>query len=177
MHCHAGISRSATVCIAYMMQSQRMTLKEAYEHVRGRRPIISPNLHFMGQLMVFEQELMCKWATKVPTSSTDIVAVQTPPCYTTQSDRHMSLCNMSLDLSEKHPPLTNNSRSMSLPMGNTITTCTTGATDRRSRDRLTLSLNCERRKNVSRNHPGSPCRVEAKTLNPSSSLTLSTTCT
>ena len=177
MHCHAGISRSATVCIAYMMQSQRMSLKEAYEHVRGRRPIISPNLHFMGQLMAFEQELMCKWATtKVPTSSTDIIAVQTPPCYTTQSDRHMSLC---MDQSDKHPPLATSSRSMSLPMGNTIITArTTGTTDRRSRDRLTLSLNCgERRKNVTRNHPGSPCRVEANTLNPSQSLTLSTTCT
>ena len=54
VHCHAGISRSATVCIAYMMKTRSMSVEEAYRFIKSKRPIISPNLHFMGQLLEYQ---------------------------------------------------------------------------------------------------------------------------
>ena len=57
VHCHAGISRSATICIAYIMKTMQCDLSKAYDFVKQRRSCISPNLHFMGQLLEFEKQL------------------------------------------------------------------------------------------------------------------------
>uniref|UniRef100_A0AAY4DWA4 Protein-serine/threonine phosphatase n=1 Tax=Denticeps clupeoides TaxID=299321 RepID=A0AAY4DWA4_9TELE len=58
VHCEAGISRSPTICIAYLMWSQRLRLEEAFDVIRQRRAIISPNFSFMGQLLQFEAEVL-----------------------------------------------------------------------------------------------------------------------
>ncbi|KAL4659990.1 hypothetical protein GN956_G1105 [Arapaima gigas] len=57
VHCQAGVSRSATIVIAYLMKHTRMTMMDAYKYVRSRRPVVSPNLNFMGQLLEFERDL------------------------------------------------------------------------------------------------------------------------
>ncbi|KAJ3604953.1 hypothetical protein NHX12_027004 [Muraenolepis orangiensis] len=58
VHCQAGISRSATICLAYLMKRKRVRLDEAFEFVRRRRSIISPNFSFMGQLLQFESQVL-----------------------------------------------------------------------------------------------------------------------
>ena len=57
VHCRGGISRSATVCLAYLMYSRALRLDDAFDYVRARRHVISPNANFMMQLAQFEAEL------------------------------------------------------------------------------------------------------------------------
>mmetsp|Transcript_19322 Transcript_19322/g.31646 ORF Transcript_19322/g.31646 Transcript_19322/m.31646 type:complete len:205 (+) Transcript_19322:218-832(+) len=57
IHCAAGISRSATVTIAYLMKSRQMSLAEAWTMVKNSRPIIYPNKGFIAALMRYEAEL------------------------------------------------------------------------------------------------------------------------
>ena len=45
-----GISRSATVVCAYLIAEKGMTGPAAIDFVRGRRPIICPNVGFRRQL-------------------------------------------------------------------------------------------------------------------------------
>ena len=58
VHCFAGISRSATIVIAYLMQEKSMNLKAALELVQSKRTIASPNDGFMRQLSEFEDKLL-----------------------------------------------------------------------------------------------------------------------
>ncbi|KAI1287998.1 Dual specificity protein phosphatase 1-B [Halotydeus destructor] len=57
VHCHAGISRSATICIAYIMSTRKLRMEEAYEFVKSRRTVVSPNFNFMEQLLTFEGQV------------------------------------------------------------------------------------------------------------------------
>ena len=57
IYCRAGMSRSASLCIAYFMKHRGMSLDEAYEYVRARRPIIHPNVGFLRQLREYERKL------------------------------------------------------------------------------------------------------------------------
>ncbi|KAH3850690.1 dual specificity protein phosphatase 10-like [Dreissena polymorpha] len=57
VHCQAGVSRSATITISFLLQHSRMSMTDAYRYVKSKRPIISPNFNFMGQLLDFEQAL------------------------------------------------------------------------------------------------------------------------
>ncbi len=50
VHCQAGISRSATVVIAYIMRSKRYSLQDAFNFVKRKRSIIFPNAGFRQQL-------------------------------------------------------------------------------------------------------------------------------
>ncbi|OQR74070.1 dual specificity protein phosphatase 19-like [Tropilaelaps mercedesae] len=58
VHCNAGVSRSSTICIAYLISRQRMRLNRALNKVRSERPIVRPNDGFMRQLREFEAETL-----------------------------------------------------------------------------------------------------------------------
>ncbi len=55
VHCVAGISRSASVCVGYLMWKHRMSYQQAYKVVKDSRPWINPNHGFVDQLQDFER--------------------------------------------------------------------------------------------------------------------------
>lgn len=57
VHCVAGVSRSASLCLAYLIKHERMPLRKAFAHLRSRRPSIRPNTGFFTQLIEFERRL------------------------------------------------------------------------------------------------------------------------
>ncbi|UJR25732.1 hypothetical protein I4U23_007083 [Adineta vaga] len=57
VHCVAGISRSPAIVISFLMRYTQMNLNDAYEYVKMKRSIVSPNLNFMGQLLQYEKQL------------------------------------------------------------------------------------------------------------------------
>ncbi|KAH0616371.1 hypothetical protein JD844_027413 [Phrynosoma platyrhinos] len=69
VHCLAGISRSATIAIAYIMKRMDMSLDEAYRFVKEKRPTISPNFNFLGQLLDFEKKIKNQSGPTGPLSS------------------------------------------------------------------------------------------------------------
>ncbi|KAL5021476.1 hypothetical protein ScPMuIL_000631 [Solemya velum] len=58
VHCQAGISRSATICLAYLISTSHFNLESAYENIRAKRSVIAPNLNFMRQLQDFEKTIL-----------------------------------------------------------------------------------------------------------------------
>lgn len=62
VHCWAGISRSATVCIAYIMYKLELSFDQAFDLVMSRRSVIDPNINFIQQLQKFQTYLQqqCK---------------------------------------------------------------------------------------------------------------------
>lgn len=50
IHCHAGISRSVSCVVYYLMKKKNMTFDKALNHISETRPIASPNDGFEKQL-------------------------------------------------------------------------------------------------------------------------------
>ncbi|KAK7171132.1 hypothetical protein R3I94_001140 [Phoxinus phoxinus] len=50
VHCNAGVSRSASVVIGFLMSQEKMSFDEAFSVAKTARPSIQPNPGFMNQL-------------------------------------------------------------------------------------------------------------------------------
>ena len=57
VHCNAGISRSSTIIMAYLMTEKGLSLDASYQIVKKGRSIAKPNPGFMQQLKLYEKEL------------------------------------------------------------------------------------------------------------------------
>lgn len=56
IHCNAGVSRSASVCIAYLMVQSKMNFDAAFALVKSKRECIRPNDGFLKQLKQMDQQ-------------------------------------------------------------------------------------------------------------------------
>ncbi len=77
VHCLAGMSRSVTIVIAYLLATTPMTTTEATEFVRSKRRIIRPNYGFTKQLEQYERRYFVstgKTITPKKTVGTDIAS-------------------------------------------------------------------------------------------------------
>ncbi|KAJ3103961.1 hypothetical protein HDU97_009616 [Phlyctochytrium planicorne] len=57
VNCQQGISRSASLVIAYVMAKKGLKFQDAYQFVKGRSPAVCPNVGFISQLVEFEMGL------------------------------------------------------------------------------------------------------------------------
>nr|CDS25432.1 Dual specificity protein phosphatase 10 [Hymenolepis microstoma] len=57
VHCQEGVSRSASLVVAYIMAHSNLSLMHALTVVSHARPIICPNINFLGQLDQFYQSI------------------------------------------------------------------------------------------------------------------------
>ena len=69
VHCQVGVSRSATLAIALVMQRTGLSFFEAYRTVHARRAEILPNIGFASQLQRLEQRLGSSTPTESEVSS------------------------------------------------------------------------------------------------------------
>ena len=59
VHCIMGVSRSATLVLAYLMLRQRLSLRDALRHVVQKRAIY-PNRNFLSLLLKLDEQLTRK---------------------------------------------------------------------------------------------------------------------
>jgi hypothetical protein len=75
VHCEAGISRSSTIVISYLMASTHQTLKPCLDLVKRLKPNIGPNKSFFQQLLEFERKLFPVSGTFPTESDSSFAAV------------------------------------------------------------------------------------------------------
>lgn len=57
IHCHAGVSRSATIVVSYLMKHKGMTFEEARNFAKSKRRCVCPNPGFVKQLQDYQRQL------------------------------------------------------------------------------------------------------------------------
>ena len=57
VNCIAGISRSSTIVISYVMKYLNLNLRDAFLLVRSKSPLICPNKEFMKYLLEYELKI------------------------------------------------------------------------------------------------------------------------
>lgn len=60
VHCVMGVSRSASVIIAYLMKYNKMDYDSAFKHVKLLRSCVNPNSGFVEQLKIYGENLKNK---------------------------------------------------------------------------------------------------------------------
>nr|XP_020852200.1 dual specificity protein phosphatase 18 isoform X2 [Phascolarctos cinereus]XP_020852201.1 dual specificity protein phosphatase 18 isoform X2 [Phascolarctos cinereus] len=73
LHCAAGVSRSAALCLAYLMKYHSMSLLDAHTWTKSCRPIIRPNNGFWEQLIHYEFKLYGKNTVRMVNSPFGVI--------------------------------------------------------------------------------------------------------
>ncbi|KAI1717884.1 dual specificity phosphatase, catalytic domain-containing protein [Ditylenchus destructor] len=87
VHCVAGVSRSASLCIIYLVKYERMTLRQAYHYVKSARPIVRPNIGFWKQMVEYERKL--RGHSSVSMIPVDNCPLPFPDVYSNDLRRHI----------------------------------------------------------------------------------------
>ncbi|KAF2076490.1 hypothetical protein CYY_002230 [Polysphondylium violaceum] len=58
VHCRAGISRSSTLIISYLIKYHNLSYQKAFEFVQSKRPQVQPNSGFKEQLLKYSSKIL-----------------------------------------------------------------------------------------------------------------------
>lgn len=61
VHCVRGVSRSASIILAYLILTRKMSYQDAEKLLRTKRPQASPNNGFMLQLINFDRRVNSRY--------------------------------------------------------------------------------------------------------------------
>lgn len=95
VHCQAGVSRSPTIVIAYLMRQFGISMNDAYNKVLQMRPIIAPNIAYYSQLMDFDAKL------KSSTSSSNLaqqLSSRFSNCSSSVNSTHANIMNTNTNI-------------------------------------------------------------------------------
>ncbi|KAM4819406.1 dual specificity protein phosphatase 21 [Thomomys bottae] len=73
LHCAAGVSRSPSLCMAYLMKYHSMSLLDAHTWTKLCRPVIRPNDGFWEQLIYYEFRLFNKNTVRIVNSRRGLI--------------------------------------------------------------------------------------------------------
>ena len=76
VHCSAGVSRSSSVMIAYLMRERGMSLTQAHDHVKARREVIKPNLSFWTSLERYEKDISARVQRQTLSAKRDVFKIK-----------------------------------------------------------------------------------------------------
>lgn len=65
VHCVAGVSRSASIVLAYLLKFHFKSLRESFHFLAAKRALVRPNLGFWRQLIDFELELKGRTSVRI----------------------------------------------------------------------------------------------------------------
>ena len=57
VHCSQGVSRSASLVIAYLVMKQKFTLENAFNQAKKNRCVVNPNKGFCSELISLEKSV------------------------------------------------------------------------------------------------------------------------
>lgn len=108
IHCQCGVSRSASLIVAYIMKFYKMGLNDAYNHLKSTAKEISPNMGLIFQLMEWS-ESWSKGNTKSTGAFNEHEKANRQLQYREEAERYGMLINSSSspnDLSLVSPDMT-----------------------------------------------------------------------
>ncbi|CAO3695206.1 unnamed protein product [Umbelopsis ramanniana] len=109
VHCQCGVARSASLVIAYVMHSMKLSLDQAYDFVKAKSTSISPNMYLMFQLRDFEthQGLGLDHKTTAAAHSTALrKCASIADVHHASKDHHLFDALVKLDYPSTQPPAT-----------------------------------------------------------------------
>lgn len=107
VHCIMGVSRSATLVLAYLMMRQRLSLRDSLRHVTQNRAIY-PNQHFLSSLLKLDEQLTLRrrlcpllWPLPLVTCRPFSLHIQYTPSIHPSTFRHLSSTEIPAAFSER----------------------------------------------------------------------------
>ncbi|RWS30419.1 dual specificity protein phosphatase 14-like protein [Leptotrombidium deliense] len=94
VHCVAGMSRSATIVIAYLMKHYKMSLVDAFNLTLKKRSCIKPNTRFMKELMIYELRIHKYYSTRMIYTTQSGIQIEIPDFWL---NYHPKLVRMEVD--------------------------------------------------------------------------------
>uniref|UniRef100_A0A7S3DMM3 Protein-serine/threonine phosphatase n=1 Tax=Entomoneis paludosa TaxID=265537 RepID=A0A7S3DMM3_9STRA len=113
VHCMAGVSRSTSIVLAYLVEYEGMTLEEAFVHVKKRRPHVQPNNGFWAQLLSYEKQ--CQQARQQKNANSDDEEVVVSSLVLSQQQQSNDVSTIDKEWAQKSSALYGACRDMELP--------------------------------------------------------------